>query len=114
MSKHYRKKDTGITSDIKDLGILCIGFSILFAVWLIAICIQVMIEYWYVSVPALACISYAYLKSRTIEPVQPQPSYRVVNTIEDIKINNGTRKTRTTEKYDPVIPTGTKILNRFL
>lgn len=116
MSKRYRSTTNRSTtsSDLKDLSTLAIGFAILFVIWFIAICIQAMITYWFISVPVIACIAYAYLKYRTIQPAVPQPTTRTVNTIEDIKINNGTRRTTTSEKYNPEISTTTKLLNRIL
>ena len=94
--KYRTKKD----SDMHNLAMVCIGLGVLFVVWFIAICIQIALEYWYISGPVIVCSLYAYAKLRTIDNTR-YPDQKTVDITEDIKINNGTKKVVTREIYSP-------------
>ena len=93
-----KKRRTG--SDLKDMALVFAAISIIFAVWLFATIIQVLLDYWHLSLPLLGALLYLWCTREHI-PGAPLPSEKTVSTIEEIKTPIGTRHTRTTEKYYP-------------
>lgn len=91
------------SDDLHNIGMLIIGFAVLSTVLIIITVIQMIITYWYISLPIIGCTGYMYLKYRiTYQPTQ-KPDREIIETNETIKINNGTRKTYTKQIYDPTM-----------
>lgn len=86
-------------SDIKDFGTAVIGAGILLFLWLVVIVVQVIIALWYIITPVILCLIYVWIKTRTITPPVPTPAVRTIETIEDIKTNQGMKKVKTIETY---------------
>ena len=100
-------KSTG--SDLKDLILVFAAIAIIFAVWLVAVILQVLLDYWYLSIPLIGALLYLVI-TRDAPPRVPLPAVKTVSIVEDVRINNGTRHTRTQEKYLPEKKHGCKIM----
>ena len=93
-----KRRSTG--SDLKDLILVFAAIAIVFAVWLVAVILQVLLDYWYLSVPLIGALLYLVI-TRDAPPRVPLPAEKTVSIVEDVRINNGTRHTRMQEKYLP-------------
>jgi hypothetical protein len=106
MSRKQPRRDNPIKEDIQNIKIIIIGAGLLMLLWLIAIITLAIIEYWYISLPCFLIVAYiVYTKGNKPIPAQI-PVSSTIRTIEQIKINNGTRQTITNEVYTPNIPKG--------
>jgi len=93
-----KRRSTG--SDLKDMILVFAAIAVIFAVWLVAVIFQTILTYWYLSLPLIGALLYLVI-TRDAPPRVPLPAEKTVSIVEDIKINNGTRHTRTQEKYLP-------------
>lgn len=93
-----KRRSTG--SDLKDMILVFAAIAIIFAVWLVAVILQVLLDYWYLSIPLIGALLYLVI-TRDAPPRVPLPAVKTVSIVEDVRINNGTRHTRTQEKYLP-------------
>jgi len=90
-----KRRSTG--SDLKDMILVFAAIAIIFAVWLVAVILQVLLDYWYLSIPLIGALLYLVIT----RDAPPLPAVKTVSIVEDVRINNGTRHTRTQEKYLP-------------
>jgi hypothetical protein len=100
MSK--RKRSSDVTGDFKDIATLIIGFVVLMFILIVVAIVQTLIAYWYIALPSMIAIvyGYMYLKNRPVKPVQPEPTYKTVET----HVDNGYCKIYTKEIFDPSLP----------
>lgn len=104
-----------IGSDLKDFGTAILGAGLLLFLWLVMIVVQVVIAFWYVITPVILCLIYVRFKTRTIVPLVPIPLTKTIETIEDIKTNQGIKKVKTIETYQEKQSPGiiNALINRF-
>jgi len=116
MTKKRRyNSDRSTRSDLKDFGSAIIGAGVLLFLWLVVIVVSVIVAFWYIITPIVLCLIYIWFKTRTIAPSIPIPAVKTIETIEDIKTNQGTKKVKTIETYQEQHSPGiiTTLINRL-
>lgn len=116
MTKKRRyNSDRSTRSDIKDFSMAVIGSGILLFLWLIVIVVSAIIAFWYLITPIVLCLIYIWYKGRTVASPVPIPAVKTIETIEDIKTNQGTKKVKTIETYREKQSPGIiqALINRF-